>query len=302
MVIWFFLHSTLAAAPDGDSSELPRNLDSEVSERAEVSSLPGTLRWGDRSEPWPQDKERRPDTPQEGVRVDPPHGSWAGAGNHFSGEAWKNFVWDDYLATPAVLLPVGLAVSAAAISPWDKQLLKQWEGALGNKGNYSDIGNYTLIGSVIVLGLLLPGEGRNSWDEGWTIAESYGLSYLTDYLLKITVNRPRIGSSGTHSFPSGHATSAFTAATLIERNSGLAFGLPAYGLAAFTGFERVEEGRHYPSDVLAGAAIGTFWASVVDHLHWGSGGKGGIARPPIDLKVGFVDGLHGFDLELLVRF
>jgi membrane-associated phospholipid phosphatase len=265
---------------------------------------PGTFRWSGFSDPWPQEKGAPSGAPhQEGAPFDPPHGSWAGAGNHFSCKAWKNYVWDDYLLTPAILLPLGLGISAAAISHWDKQILKQWEGATGDKGWYSDAGNYTLIGSSIILGLLLPGEGRNAWDEGWTIAESFGLSYITDYILKISVQRPRIGSSGTHSFPSGHATSAFTAATLIERNSGLAFGIPAYGLAAFTAFQRVEEGRHYPSDVLAGAAIGTFWASVVDHLHWGSGpGTGGIARPPVDLKVGFVDGLHGFDLELLVRF
>ncbi len=128
------------------------------------------------------------------------------------------------------------------------------------------------------------------------------MAALMDWVLKTTMKRSR-PSGGHYLFPSGHATSAFTAATLIERNSGLPFGLPAYGLAAFTAFERVEEGDHFPSDVLAGAAVGTLWASVVDHLHWGSGpGEGGIARPPVDVKIGFVDGLHGFTLELMLQF
>jgi membrane-associated phospholipid phosphatase len=234
----------------------------------------------------------------------PPHGSWAGGARHFSGEAWKETVWDGYLTTPAVLLPLGLAVSAAAISHWDKQLLRQWEGALGNKGYYSDVGLYALLGSAALVGTFFPGEGRNWWDEDWTILESFGAAYLVDYALKVGVSRPRPGTNtGTHSFPSGHATAAFTAATLIERNSGLALGLPAYAAATFTGFERIEEGRHYPSDVLAGAAIGTLFASVFDHLHWGTGpGGGGIARPTASAQMGFSDRLRGFELSLAVGF
>src|SRR5947209_2569223 len=80
---------------------------------------------------------------------------------------------------PAGLLPVGLAVSAAAISHWDKALEEKWHGVLGAKGYYSDIGQYTLLGSVFVLGVFFPGEGRNAWDEFWTIGESYAASSLT---------------------------------------------------------------------------------------------------------------------------
>src|SRR5205823_4854320 len=142
--------------------------------------------------------------------------------------------------------------------------------------------------------------GRTWWDEWWTIGEAYGAASLTTYLAKTGVKRPRPGKSpgtgiGTHSFPSGHSTSAFTAATLIEANSGPAFGLPAYGLAAFTAFERVEEGRHFPSDILAGAAIGTLSAGIFDALHWGSGTQGGIARPSDKLALD-MDGLKGFTL------
>jgi len=257
--------------------------------------------------PVPQESPSH-DSPQDKRVFEPPHGSWAGVANHFSGKAWKEYVWEDYLTEPAVLLPVGLAVSAAAISHWDKTLAQHWQGVLGAHRSYSDIGQYTLIGAVVLTGLFLPGEGRNWWDEAWTIGESYGAASLTTYALKTAVKRPRPGHTpgtgvGTHSFPSGHSTSAFTAATLIERNSGLGLGLPAYGLAAFTAFERVEEGHHFPSDVLAGAAIGTLSASIFDYLHWGKGPQGGgIARPSVDARVGFVDGLHGFDLEVAILF
>jgi membrane-associated phospholipid phosphatase len=197
-------------------------------------------------------------------------------------------------------------VSAAAISHWDKTLQAHWFGVLGNRGWYSNAGQYALIGAVILDGLLLPGEGRNAWDNAWIIGESYAASSLTTFALKAAVQRPRPGAGpesgvGTHSFPSGHSQSAFTAATLIEANSGPALGLPAYGLAGFTAFERVEEGRHYPSDILAGAAIGTLSAGIFDALHWGSGGEGGIARPQRKLALD-MDGLKGFTLSLAFKF
>jgi undecaprenyl-diphosphatase len=55
----------------------------------------------------------------------------------------------------------------------------------------------------------------------------------------------------TSSFPSGHATAAFCAATLMG-------GGPGWYLAAsVVGFTRVYVRLHYASDVIAGAALGT---------------------------------------------
>jgi len=234
-----------------------------------------------------------------------PHSSWSGVGDHFSAKAWKETVWDEYLTQPEILIPIGLGASAAIISHWDKTLQKQWNGLLGNHRSYSDIGQYTLIGSTLLLGLLAPGEGRNAWDELWTIGEGYGAAALSVAVLKEAVQRPRPGGGGigTHSFPSGHSSAAFTSAALIQENSGWLAGAPAAGLAAFTAFERVEEGHHYPSDVLAGAAIGVLSASIFDRLHWGSGPAGpGIARNPPEVRMSFSDGLRGFDLELVFKF
>ena len=57
------------------------------------------------------------------------------------------------------------------------------------------------------------------------------------------------------SFPSGHACLAFAAASCLAAlfpRGAVAF----YAVAAVVGVERVLEGAHYPSDVVAGAAFG----------------------------------------------
>ncbi|UCF06551.1 MAG: phosphatase PAP2 family protein [bacterium] len=58
------------------------------------------------------------------------------------------------------------------------------------------------------------------------------------------------------SFPSGHTTSAFSTVPVIWHHLGWQAGVGASVLAVSTGFGRMEENRHYLSDILVGAAIG----------------------------------------------
>jgi membrane-associated phospholipid phosphatase len=253
----------------------------------------------------PTESKHGQEPPPQGPRIfPPPHDSVPDfADTHVSALAWRAFVWEDYLLSPEVLIPVGLAATAVAIHPWDKQIQQKWYGLLGGKQTYSTVSNDILIGTAIGTGLLLPGEGRNWWDQAWSMGESYGSAALTVYVLKTSVKRPRPGSTpgtvnGTQSFPSGHSSSAFGSATLIQRNSGWLAGVPAYGLAAFTAFERVEAGRHWPSDVFAGAAVGALSSGIFDSLHWGSGPGRGIARVLSNVQVSFEDRLHGVEVGL----
>jgi undecaprenyl-diphosphatase len=63
------------------------------------------------------------------------------------------------------------------------------------------------------------------------------------------------GHAADPGFPSDHATAAFAIATAIVLRKRRA-GLVALGAAAVLSVGRVALGVHYPSDVLAGAAIG----------------------------------------------
>jgi PAP2 superfamily len=82
-----------------------------------------------------------------------------------------------------------------------------------------------------------------------------GRSFVLTESLKYAFNETR-PDGGTHSFPSGHTALAFTGAEFIRKEYGLLWGLPAYAIASYVGWSRVESREHYTHDVLAGAAIG----------------------------------------------
>jgi membrane-associated phospholipid phosphatase len=73
--------------------------------------------------------------------------------------------------------------------------------------------------------------------------------------IKVAVRRQR-PDGDSFSFPSGHASATFTTATVLQRHFGWKVGVPSYAVAMFVGGSRLQENRHYLSDVLFGAAIG----------------------------------------------
>jgi len=91
-----------------------------------------------------------------------------------------------------------------------------------------------------------------TYDLGNAIVVNFAYSAL----LKVTVRRERPDGSNNQSFPSGHASDAFTWATVIERHYGWKLGAPAYALAATVGYSRIVRDKHYLSDVVAGATLG----------------------------------------------
>ena len=73
--------------------------------------------------------------------------------------------------------------------------------------------------------------------------------------LKVAVDRTR-PSGGRRSFPSGHTSSAFATAAVIQRDLGWGAALPFYALGAYVGTSRVVDRAHFVSDVLFGTAVG----------------------------------------------
>lgn len=73
--------------------------------------------------------------------------------------------------------------------------------------------------------------------------------------------------TSTESYPSGHTAAAFTGASFLYTRYGRAYGIPAYALAAFTGYSRVVADAHHVDDVLSGMSVGLFsnWLWVSPH-------------------------------------
>ncbi len=72
---------------------------------------------------------------------------------------------------------------------------------------------------------------------------------------KIAVGRRR-PDGARFSFPSGHASSSFATATVLQRRLGWKVGAPAYAMATYVAASRLQENKHYLSDVIFGAAVG----------------------------------------------
>jgi membrane-associated phospholipid phosphatase len=107
----------------------------------------------------------------------------------------------------------------------------------------------------------------NGWAIGLTMAESdwtgtiqyaesmLGAQLATEIIKTRIIHETRPNGLNDESFPSGHATGAFSAPMFIHRRYGWKQSIGPYALALFTGFSRVHTRMHYTHDVLAGAAV-----------------------------------------------
>jgi membrane-associated phospholipid phosphatase len=74
--------------------------------------------------------------------------------------------------------------------------------------------------------------------------------------------------NGYHSFPSGHASTAFGVASVIADQSGSFFiDFFAYGTAATIALSRIHNSKHWPSDVFIGSALGYFIGKKICRLN-----------------------------------
>jgi membrane-associated phospholipid phosphatase len=74
--------------------------------------------------------------------------------------------------------------------------------------------------------------------------------------LKHLAGRTRPDGGDRLSFPSGHASTAFTWAAVTQAHYGWKAGAPSYLAATAIALSRVSNDRHHLSDVVAGATLG----------------------------------------------
>ena len=82
------------------------------------------------------------------------------------------------------------------------------------------------------------------------------------YAIKLVADRTR-PNGDPHSFPSGHASTSFATAMVLQDHYGWKVGLPAFLAASYTAASRIADNQHWTSDVVFGAALGMASARTV---------------------------------------
>jgi membrane-associated phospholipid phosphatase len=155
----------------------------------------------------------------------------------------------------------------------DEQLLRALRGRLSDPRAERAVARFSRLGehggvwfAIGAVGQTLPGPRRALWRRAMaTVASAFALNTA----IKLVIRRPRpaladlpalTDTPSRLSFPSAHAATSFAGALSYSR-LGLA-PAPLYALAAGLSASRLCLGVHYPSDVLAGALLGSAVAAL----------------------------------------
>lgn len=153
------------------------------------------------------------------------------------------------------------------LSELDVALLRVARRAGHTPAREAAVARFSALGEHGILWLALAGAGalldaprRARWGRA---AARVALSYLANQAIKVAVRRPRpdlpdspalVSTPTQLSFPSAHATTSFAA---VRALGGLLPRVPLLAVAAALALSRLWLGVHYPSDTIAGAALGT---------------------------------------------
>lgn len=137
----------------------------------------------------------------------------------------------------------------------------------------SDANIYVITGTPVTMAIVgLASHDNEVFRNACTMAAGTAVSYGIALGLKYTVKRDRPfvtytedfadktghDYSDSYSFPSGHSTTAFATATALTLEYPKWYVIvPSYAYAGTVAYSRMHLGVHYPSDILAGALIGS---------------------------------------------
>jgi membrane-associated phospholipid phosphatase len=149
-------------------------------------------------------------------------------------------------------------VAALAISPADQGIVDTLRGespAMGKTG--SVLGGPAFVSAVSAGLLMATAKSPNAHFRAFTFTfvQAVVVDNILTQVLKVSVDRTRPNGEN-YSFPSGHTSNTFAAATVVSHYYGRKWGIPLFVLSGLVGVSRIEQGKHWPSDTVAGAALG----------------------------------------------
>jgi membrane-associated phospholipid phosphatase len=140
------------------------------------------------------------------------------------------------------------------------------------------------VGLAVPFSFFLQGcitKNKATKTKGIYLAQSFATNVAITYLMKKSIQRKRPGETdptftvltpaGSRSFPSGHTSEAFAMATSLSLVAPKWYVItPAYAFAGLVGYSRMYLGAHYPTDVMAGALVGSAaaWVSYRINQRW----------------------------------
>jgi membrane-associated phospholipid phosphatase len=178
---------------------------------------------------------------------------------NFHRDLWHNF---GGLFTRDNALPAALGFGATAIvSPKDDDIaryfLRQERFPLAGRIGGA-LGNTLFLaageGTIFLIGQIR--DDAKFREISYSIGQALVMETVILYPLKVVTNRERPNLEDHHAFPSGHSTSAFAVAAVLDHYYGPKVAIPVYAAGAFVAFARMEQNKHYLTDVMAGAAFG----------------------------------------------
>lgn len=199
----------------------------------------------------------------------------------------KSVLVDGFDTTGLAILAVGIGATAVAFGQ-DQNIHDAWVNHQRMSGDVSGFGNFW--GTGIPEAGIAAAQLVFDTEKGVVDTEGLLASTAVTYGMKYATQRSRPDSDSHNSFPSGHTQISFASATHIAVAYGWLASVPSYSLAVFTGLSRLADNAHWFSDVVAGAAVGTFFGRAGFKHHFS-------VRP-----FTFDDGSHGYGLTVSWRF
>jgi len=152
---------------------------------------------------------------------------------------------------PSNLILIGGLLGSGISTKYDDKIQEVYQGKILGK-SAAKLGDYWgIAGQFIILSRLKLGSDEFNYATSAIIANG-----LCTYGIKFITGRMRPDGANRRSFPSGHTSSSFLAATIADDLYGSKIGVPAYLLAGLTGLSRIHDNKHYLSDVIFGASLG----------------------------------------------
>jgi len=118
-------------------------------------------------------------------------------------------------------------------------------------------GYYTTLAVIITTGIITDQSRQRTFSNTGLLVESILTTSMATSIIKTISHRQRPNGKGYRSYPSGHTSSAFALAAVIKYLYGKYPSCFAYGIAAFVASSRINDNKHYLSDVVSGALLGT---------------------------------------------